>query len=315
MIVTLLASAPLLLGGTVLVRSEAQVLGPTLELSEIAEIRADSVEAVERLSSVCLGSTPAPGSTRKVTRDEIARAVRALGLECTLGGAVACRAEPRIEVVSGRDLEAAARTSLSALFAGRDAEISLARPAADLPLIAPERKRDLTADLSRAEPVSGPWNVPVDVRVDGSRVQTVWVALEVRRFERVPVAVRDLHRGDTFEPDSWKLERVCVDASAPRAPEARLLAGAVCTRDLARGARIIEADVQRELLVKAGQEVELEVIRGIIRARTLAVARGQGALGDRVEVQSGENQRRLTGVVVGRGLIRVELSQSPRNPR
>jgi hypothetical protein len=31
-------------------------------------------------------------------------------------------------------------------------------------------------------------------------------------------------------------------------------------------------------------------------------------------VQSGESQRRLVGVVVARGLVRVELSQSPRNP-
>jgi len=45
------------------------------------------------------------------------------------------------------------------------------------------------------------------------------------------------------------------------------------------------------------------------------VARGQGALGDRVEVQCGEGQRRLVGIVVQRGLVRVELAASPRIER
>jgi flagella basal body P-ring formation protein FlgA len=312
MIVTLIACV---LSGSILVKSEAKVLGPTLELSEIAEIRADTPAEFERLSAVCLGSTPAPGSLRRVTRDEIARAVRALGSDCSVTGAAACRAEPRIEVIPGRDLENAAQSALSAFFAGRDAEITVVRPAGDLPLIAPERKRDLTADLPRADPTPGPWNVPVEVRVDGSLAQTVWIALDVRLFERVPVAARDLRRGDPFAPGAWSLERVRVEPAGARSPDLGLLAGAVCTRDLVRGTRIVEADVHREILVSFGQEVELEVVRGLIRARTLALARGQGALGDRVEVQSGDSQRRLYGVVVARGVVRVELSASARNPR
>ena len=312
MILTLLA---FVLGGAVQVRGSAQVLGPTLELGEIAEVHADSPEQVQRLSSLCLGSTPAPGSIRNVTRDEIVRSLRAAGLECAVGGAAVCRAEPRTELVAGRDLETAARAALAGVFAGRDVEITLARPVSDLSLIAPERKRDLRAELGRAEPLPGPWNVPVEVRIDGSVVQTAWVTLDVRLFERVPVTARELRRGDTFAADAWTLERVRIEPSAPRSSDSGTLAGAICARDLARGARIIEADVHRELLVKSGEEVELEVVRGVIRARTLALARGQGALGDRIEVQCGENQRRLSGVVVARGIVRVEMSESTRNPR
>ena len=312
MILTFLACA---LSGTVVLRGDAEVRGPTLELSEIAEIRCDVPVEAQRLSSLCLGSTPSPGSIRSVSRDEVVRALRAAGSDCAVEGKSACRAVPRIELVPGRDLEAAARAALAAIFAGRDAEIGVARAASDLALIAPERGRDLSAELSRAEPVPGAWSVPVEVRIDGSKVQTVWVAMDVRVFERVPVAARDLKRGDPFDRDAWMLERMRVEPSAPRAPDPVVLSSAVCARDLARGARIVEADVHREPLVRAGDEIELEVVRGVIRARTLAVARGQGALGDRIEVQSGESQRRLVGVVVARGLVRVELSESPRNPR
>jgi len=315
MLASLALVPSLLVGSSVQVRPEALVAGPTVELGEIAEIRADSPVEGQRMASVCLGSTPAPGSVRTLTRDDLQRSLRAAALEVQVEGATACRARPRVEVVSGRDLEAAARAALVRLFAGRDVEIHVVRPQSDVASIASETRRELSADLSRSEPVAGLWSVPVDVRADGSRVQTVWIQLDVRAFDRVPVATRDLRRGDAFQADSWTLERVAIDASAPRSPSPAMLAGATSTRDLVRGDRIVEADVHREVLVRAGDQVELEVVRGLIRARRMAVAGGQGAEGDRIEVRSGENQRRLMGVVIARGLVRVELSEPPANPR
>jgi flagella basal body P-ring formation protein FlgA len=311
MILTFLAC---MLSGTVVLKSDAQVLGPTLELGEIADVRCDSADLSTRVSSLSLGATPSPGCVRSVTRDEIARSLRAAGLDCAVAGAAVCRARPRVEIVPGRDLELTARAALAAKLAGRDAEIDIARPAPDLTLVAPEKKRELTADLSRSEPAPGAWSVPVEVRVDGALAQTVWVALDVRLFERVPVAAHDLKRGDALEAGAWTLERVRLEPSLPRSADAGTLAGASCARDLARGTRIIEADVHREALVHSGDEIELEVVRGRVRARTLAIARGEGRLGDRVEVQSGEKERRLVGVVVARGLVRIEMSESPRKP-
>jgi flagella basal body P-ring formation protein FlgA len=310
----LMTSALVSAGSAVVLRADAQVAGPTVELSEIADVRADSPDDARRIGMISLGASPMPGALRNVTRDEIVRALRAAGIESTIGGTSACRARSRVDVVAGRDFEAAARTALATLLAGHDAEIAAARPASDVAALAPEHKRDLAVDLSRAEPRSGPWSVPVDLVVDGARVETVWIAMDVRLFERVPVAAHAMKRGDAFDDGAWTLERVPLESSSPLAANARSLAGATSARDLARGARIVEADVHKEPLVRNGDEIELEVVRGVIRARTLAVARGTGALNDRVEVQSGGRERRLTGVVVARGIVRVELSE-PTNSR
>lgn len=315
MLASFLLCAAFPVGGSVRIHADALVAGPTVELGEVAEIRVESPEERERLSTLSLGSTPAPASVRSVTREDVVRSLRAAGLQISVVGAAACRARPKVEVISGRDLEAAARAALAALFTGRDVEIQAVRTTADVPSIAAESRRELSAQLTRSEPVAGLWSVPIDVRADGTRMQTVWVALDVRLFERVPVAARELRLGDAFQADAWSLERVAIDASAPRSPQPALLQGASCTRDLAPGERIVVTDVHREVLVRAGDQVELEVVRGPVRARRMAVARGQGADGDRIEVQSGENQRRLVGVVVARGLVRIELSESPRNPR
>lgn len=297
---------------TIVLRDVAEILGTSLELGEIAEIRAATPETARRLEALDLGPAPAPGATRAVKRDDVVRALRAAGLAGVPSGAPACRARPRVEILPGRDLEDAARNALMKSFAGRDIEIELVRPAADMPLIAPENRRDLDVDLGRRDLRPGAWSVPVDVRIDGVRAQTAWIALEVRMFERRPMAARDLRRGEPIDASSWTLERGLVDASAPLSPDPELLAGATCTRDLPRGTRITDLDVRRDPLVRSGDVVEIEVVRGGVRARSRAVARGQGALGDRVEVQSGESQRRLVGVVVARGLVRVELAVSPR---
>jgi flagella basal body P-ring formation protein FlgA len=301
--------------GSVSLRPDAEVRGQTVELGEIADVRCDSPEETQRLAALQLGFSPSPGALRVVKREDVAAALRAAGVSAAPAGAAQCRVRPRVETVTGREVEEAARRALSALFAGRDAEISVVRPAADLQVVAPERARELAADLGRREPLPGSFSVPVDVLVDGARAQTAWIALDVKLYERQPVAARDLLRGEALDASAWRLERAPVEAVGLRPAQPEQLVGATCTRDLQRGARIGESDVRREPLVRSGDVVELEVLRGPIRARSRAVARGQAALGDRVEVQCGESQRRLVGVVVQRGLVRVELAESPRNPR
>jgi flagella basal body P-ring formation protein FlgA len=315
MLALLLSASMLGQPASVVLRADARILGPTVELDEVAEVRSDDDALFRRLSKLSIGPAPAPGVVRGLRRDEVAAAVRAAGLDVATTGAALCRAKAEIETVPAAQIDDAARTALAALFAGRDAEIALVRGATDLAVPAAELRRELFADLARREAQPGSWSVPVDVRVDGVRVQTAWVALDVQLFEQMPVAARELRRGEAVDAACWTLQRSRVEAAGPRPVAPALLAGATCTRDVAAGARISELDVRRDPLVRNGDLVELEVLRGPIRARSRAVARGQGALGDRVEVQTGEGQRRLVGIVVERGLVRVELAASPRNAR
>lgn len=301
--------------GSVTLRADAEIAGPTVELAEVADVRGVDAETTRRLSELALGPAPAPGNVRGVRRDEIAAALRGAGLDASIGGMALCRAKARIETIAARELEDAARKSLATLFAGRDVEIAIVRGSPDLAVPAADRRRELEVDLGRREPQPGSWSVPVDVRVDGTRVQTAWIALDVKLYEEQPVATRDLRRGDAIDGACWKLQRALVESGAPRAAAPAVLVGATCVRDVASGSQITEFDVRREMLVRGGDLVELEVVRGPIRARSRAVARGQGGLGDRVEVQSGEGQRRLVGTVVERGLVRVELAAAPRTQR
>ncbi len=309
MIATLLAVG---LAGTVVLRGEAQIAGPTVELGEIAEVRGATPEETERVSALVLGNSPAPGAVRFLRREDVARAVRAAGHALDPIGAAACRMTARVETVTGAEIASAAQRTLAGLFGARDIHIEVARPAADVQIVAAAARRDLVADLGRREPQPGAWTVPVDIVTDGVRAQTAWVTLDVHVFEDLPVTTRELRRGEPLDPAAWTLVRTRVDPHTPRSADPRLLPGATCTRDLPSGARITESDVRRDPVIRSGDVVELEVVRGPIRARVRATARGAGAIGDRIEVQSGEGQRRTIAVVVERGLVRVELATPAR---
>src|SRR5687768_7362855 len=96
-----LAGTPPIVNGAevpsrIVLRADAEVLGTSLELGEIAEIRAETPEFERRLSALDLGPSPAPGAARTVKRDDVVRALRAAGLAGTPTGAPVCRARPRV---------------------------------------------------------------------------------------------------------------------------------------------------------------------------------------------------------------------------
>lgn len=313
LVVSALLSGPVT--GAVNLRAEAQIVGTTVELAEIADVRGVDADATRRLSELTLGPAPASGIVRGVRREEIAALVRAAGITVSLGGSAICRTTAKVEKVTGVELEDAARKALVTLFAGRDVELELVRGASDLIVPMAERRREVDVDLGRREALPGSWNVPVDIRIDGTRVQTAWIAMDVKLYQEMPVATRDLLRGEAVDAACWSLKRTLVESAGPRPVQPETLFGATCAREISAGTRITEFDVRRDPLVRSGDLVELEVVRGPLRARCRAVARGQGARGDRVEVQSGEGQRRLVGIVVERGLVRVDMAGAPRNER
>ena len=111
---------------TLVLPHEAHVRGTELHLADLVQVRGDAAE-IEKLASLSIGYAPAPGYTRLVRRDELARQVQAAfpGSAIEIEGAEACRVIPDVERVDGASIRAAAENEMRALFASRDAAIGL----------------------------------------------------------------------------------------------------------------------------------------------------------------------------------------------
>jgi flagella basal body P-ring formation protein FlgA len=85
------------------------------------------------------------------------------------------------------------------------------------------------------------------------------------------------------------------------------LLGAVAQVDLAAGSTVTAREVQRARLVKSGETVQIQVRKGAITARSSAIAKADGMSGDRIRLVSADKSREISGVVIGRGLVEVDL--------
>ena len=156
--------------------------------------------------------------------------------------------------------------------------------------------------------------MPVQVWIDGALYQTIWTSFQVDVYEALPVLVRDLRRGEWLAPNAVEMRRVRTTnalAGAPLASEA--IAGALALRDMPAGTVLTDRDVQRARLVRQGDTVQLQVKKGAITARSTAIAKQDGAIGDRIRVTTNDRNLEITAVIVGRELVEVDLSRASVN--
>lgn len=311
-----LTLALLIAGGlTVTLPSEVRVAGTELSLGDVATVTGDDATAAERLRALGLGYTPAPGYTRLLRRDRIAAQIANAfpDVEVRFAGEDRCRVAPAVEHVSGDRIRAAAEAEIARLFAGREAEVRLEGELRNEVLPMGEHAATLEPTLTERELRPGTWSVPVKLVVDGAVYKTIWTTWSVELWETRTVLVRDVARGATLSPDLFTMQRVLVSASARAtslAPAA--LDGAVLVRALAAGSPVLAGDVTRPKAIVRGDLVSLEVRRGGITARALAVAKQDGRLGDRIRVVLQSTGREMVAVVLSSKLVGIQMNRRRR---
>lgn len=304
----------ILLGGlTVVLNPQATVRGTELTVGEIAEVRGADTELVERVKSLELGWAPAPGYTRTLQRWQIEQKLQSgfPGTALLVEGARVVRVIPLTQKIPGTELRARAEAELRALFGSREAILTPTGQLQDVEIPAGERAPELRCILDKREQRPGVWSIPVQIWVDGTPFSTQWVTYQVEWNELVPILLRDVRRGEILGPEHFELRKARVGHMGGLEPlSGPALLGAVAQLDLPAGSTVTSRDVQRARLVKSGDTVQVQVRKGAITARTAAIAKADGMSGDRIKLTSVDKSRELSGVVIGRGLVEVELGSS-----
>ena len=307
--------ATLLIGGlTVVLQPEARVRGTELALGSVAEVRGDDPALVERAKALELGWTPAPGYTRVLQGWQIEQklATALAGTSVKLEGSPACRIVPETTRVAGSALLSKAEAELRSVFGAREVTLrALAQPS-DLEIPLGQKPAELRCALERREQHAGAWSVPVQVWVDGALYQTTWIGFGSEVYDLVPVLARAARRGDVLDGTAFELRRTRISADLGGEPlSLTALSGAVALKDLGPGSILTERDVQRAKFVRSGDTVQLQVKKGAITARGSAIARADGSAGDRIRLWTPDKARELSGTVIGRGLVEIDLGGTP----
>ncbi len=121
---------------------------------------------------------------------------------------------------------------------------------------------------------------------------------------QMPVARRDLPAKSIFTNDDSVLAWVPWTRSAGRAlRDASSLAGMSLIRQVQAGQMLMFSDFERPLAVRRGDSVQLVQKSGELTVSGNAVVVTQGAIGERVEVQSTATKKRLRAVVLSNSTV------------
>ena len=146
--------------------------------------------------------------------------------------------------------------------------------------------------------------VVVSLLSRGEEVKRGVVTVGLEQHQTVLVAAAPLAARARIGPGDVRLARVArAPDDALRDPE--LAVGRVTTRSLAEGRPLRPQHVAAAPAVLRGQRVRLRMRRGALRIEALGVARQDGAVGERVRVQSEGSRRALVGTVRPDGVVDV----------
>ncbi|MEM9531333.1 MAG: flagellar basal body P-ring formation chaperone FlgA [Pseudomonadota bacterium] len=146
----------------------------------------------------------------------------------------------------------------------------------------------------------------VGVRCAGSAPWTVYLRARVRLWQEVLVSRDTLSRGELLTADDVIRRRVDVSQTTggflhhpDQVTELEL------RRTVAPGVVLTRNMLKSPAVIQRGDEVVLLASVGNLSVRTAGTALSTGAIGDQVTVENRNSQRRVRGVVVQAGLIRV----------
>jgi flagella basal body P-ring formation protein FlgA len=294
---------------TVTVRAAAQVSGAQITLGDVATIADADAQTAARLAAVLVGSAPLAGSTRPLALETIGVYLRRAGVDpqsVHLGGAPTARVTRASTVVTGAEIETAAREAALAQEPDQAAiTLSCAHQPADVKV--PQGKVALDPQL--IGPARGASRlVRVVISVDGKRITGSTVSLRVERSGDVLVAARDVERGEALTADAFVVQpRDIIRMLGTPVSDPADLEGCRAKLHVSAGTVLTTQMLERIPVIRRGDPVTVTLRMGAVRVTLTGIARGDAAIGDSVTVLNPASKRQLSARATGKGAAEVTL--------
>lgn len=166
--------------------------------------------------------------------------------------------------------------------------------------------------LARSVDTRGPVLVALDFWRNDRRIGERSVSASVEVYADVLVADERLHRHAVIGPDAVRSERRDIRSLSDRF--FRSVAEVVGKRSkciIPEGDVLLGSDVEAVPVIERGEKVVVVVSLGQITVSARATALEDGAAGDVISVKNDRSGKRLSAVVVEKGVVRVEVGGFP----
>lgn len=308
-VLCLLAAPALAAPVTVAVNAEVTVTGPLITLGELATITGEDKERIKALAAVKLGNAPSPGHRLALTSDALGARLAASGADL---GEINWLVPPAIAVttaaqtISGERLQAAATEALQAqLAAAGDTELSVTPLGTTPDVMAPLGSVDIIAEFPAGIRFNAPTAAAVAISTDGRPFTTVSVRFNVKAYQQIVVAARNIAAREEITAENVRTERREIGKMAGHITDIGKVLGLAARRPITAGTPLTEAAVDKPLMVKRGTMVTILVKTGGMIIAAGGQAMQDGREGELIRVQNVTSKRIVSARVVDTNTVQV----------
>lgn len=245
-----------------------------------------------------------PGMTGKRHETGKSRAAVLLLALLPLGGTP--RAADMARFQAAADIRAAAEAVVRERLADVPGQVTAQAEELDPRLQMPACDAPLVASLPARTQLSS--RLTAEVRCSGVRQWRLFVPVKVTLRQSVVVAALPLERGKVLAPgDVLLAERELGAINGGYLTSTEAVAGQVLRRAVPAGAALAPALLEAPVLVRRGQAVTVQAKSGALTVQAPAVARGDGALGQVIEVQNVSSKKILQAIVKNEKTVEIYL--------
>ncbi|MGO8704856.1 MAG: flagellar basal body P-ring formation chaperone FlgA [Candidatus Brocadiia bacterium] len=295
---------------------EAAVLQTAeIRLRQVADVSGDATLAAD-IGEVSLGSTPWPGNSRSVTKEQVARHLISAGFDVKgyeWRGAAACLVTLLTTKVTGEQIVQAGREYLASLpmLQRDDTHIEVEQTPRDCVVAGSAENVSLSAFAASADRPWGRLRIFVKIKVDDKAFATVPLMFMVTTNQKILVAARPINRGEVIEKGCLDTREIVLGPDSPQqtyldpAPESAV--GKVAVRSIPAGAALEASMVAEPLAIRRGEDVTLSLKSEHMEVVTKGIAQKDGYVGDLITVKVFLSGKDLTCKVVANGSVELPL--------
>ena len=280
-------------------------------LGDIARIKGDDRNLVERLEGIVVGKAPLPRSCRTIDEDYVKIRLKQHGIEddaVRLAGSREVKVTRGVVEIDEEGVRDIVSRFISVTDPWKNARFRIVEIAVDRGVVLPKGR--ITHTIVKPDRTSIAGKIPLSVvfEVDGRVAKKVWVTADVEVYADVAVTIRPLPRYQVITEDDVAVEQRNL-ASAASNSLTRLdeVCGKRTKRSLNAGV-ILRDDLLESLpLVKRGDRVFIVAESKGLRITTRGEAREKGGMGDTVRVINLDSRKGILARVIDENTVRVDF--------
>lgn len=298
-------------GVTITIPTEVRVNGPFMTLGEVADIKGDDSERMNRLGQLKIGSAPSPGRHLVLTKELLGMRLVATGSDLnhvSWNIPETITVTTNFQTINGQTVIDKGIMAIKEQIGSsvNSADLSILPIANVQDIVAPIGDLILTSSLPYGIRYNAPTNVKISINVNGQVLPIMNVKFDVKLYRQVAVAASQVHQGEILTHENIRYERMDTGRLGQGYfTDLTKIMGLETRRPLTPGMVVTTLMLNKPMLIKRGDLVNVIARIGGMEVSVAGKAMQDGYEGQLIRVQNVNSNRFLSAKVLDEGTVQV----------